>query len=59
VERVSRVDVSDTVDPEASVWADLDTLVIAVSCAACALFPAEQKRRRGRPQLIPDNEPTA
>lgn len=36
--------------------ADLDTLVIAVYCAACALFPAAQKRRRGRPQLITDNE---
>jgi hypothetical protein len=38
------------------VCADLDTLVIAVYCAACALFPAAQKRRRGRPRLITDNE---
>ena len=37
--------------------ADLDTLVIAVYCAACALFPApEPKPRRGRPQKISDNE---
>lgn len=39
--------------------ADLDTLLIAVYCAACSLFPApagEQKRRRGRPQKISDNE---
>lgn len=38
--------------------ADLDTLLIAVYCAACSLFPAppEQKRRRGRPRLISDNE---
>jgi hypothetical protein len=40
------------------VRADLDTLVIAVYCAACSLFPAppESKRRRGRPRLITDNE---
>jgi hypothetical protein len=40
------------------VRADLDTLVIAVYCAACSLFPSqpEPKRRRGRPQLITDNE---
>jgi hypothetical protein len=39
------------------VRADLDTLVIAVYCAACSLFPAPpQPRRRGRPQKITDNE---
>jgi hypothetical protein len=38
------------------VRADLDTLLIAVYCAACALFPAAPARRRGRPQLITDNE---
>jgi len=39
------------------VRADLDTLVIAVYCAACSLFPApEPKPRRGRPQKITDNE---
>jgi hypothetical protein len=39
------------------VRADLDTLVIAVYCAACSLFPAsEAKPRRGRPQKITDNE---
>lgn len=38
--------------------ADLDTLLIAVYCAACSLFPAppESARRRGRPRLISDNE---
>ena len=37
--------------------ADLDTLVIALYCAACSLFPAPAaKPRRGRPQLITDNE---
>lgn len=36
--------------------ADLDTLLIAVSCAACALFPAERTPRRGRPQRVTDNE---
>lgn len=36
--------------------ADLDTLVIALYCAACALFPAERTPRRGRPELISDNE---
>ena len=36
--------------------ADLDTLVIALYCAACSLFPAPSQRRRGRPQLITDNE---
>ena len=38
--------------------ADLDTLLIAVYCAACSLFPApsEPRRRRGRPQKISDNE---
>ena len=35
--------------------ADLDTLVIAVYCAACSLFPAARKRR-GRPQQVTDNE---
>jgi hypothetical protein len=40
------------------VRADLDTLVIAVYCAACSLFPAPAptQRRRGRPQKITDNE---
>jgi hypothetical protein len=38
------------------VRADLDTLVIAIYCAACALFPAERTPRRGRPELISDNE---
>ena len=36
--------------------ADLDTLVIALYCAACSLFPSERTPRRGRPQLISDNE---
>ena len=36
--------------------ADLDTLLIAVYCAACALFPADLASRRGRPELISDNE---
>lgn len=36
--------------------ADLDTLLIAVYCAACSLFPAPKDRRRGRPQRITDNE---
>lgn len=38
--------------------ADLDTLVIAVYCAACSLFPAVEvsKPRRGRPRKITDNE---
>lgn len=36
--------------------ADLDTLVIALYCAACALFPSRRTPRRGRPQLISDNE---
>lgn len=36
--------------------ADLDTLVIALYCAACALFPAQRTPRRGRPELISDNE---
>ena len=46
------------VDLEAHVCADLDTLLIAVYCAACSLFPAdpEPKPRRGRPRLITDNE---
>jgi hypothetical protein len=40
------------------VRADLDTLCIAVYCAACSLFPSppERKRRRGRPPTITDNE---
>jgi hypothetical protein len=38
------------------VRADLDTLLIAVYCAACSLFPADPRPRRGRPQTIPDNE---
>ena len=36
--------------------ADLDTLLIAVYCAACSLFPAPQRRSRGRPQRTTDNE---
>ena len=36
--------------------ADLDTLLIAVYCAACALFPADPTPRRGRPEKITDNE---
>ena len=38
--------------------ADLDTLLIAVYCAACSLFPSppEACRRRGRPRTITDNE---
>ena len=36
--------------------ADLDTLLIAVYCAACALFPADPSPRRGRPEKITDNE---
>jgi hypothetical protein len=36
--------------------ADLDTLLIAVYCAACSLFPAPRRRRRGRPQTLTDNE---
>jgi Transposase DDE domain len=38
------------------VRADLDTLLIAVYCAACSLFPAPQRRGRGRPQRTTDNE---
>jgi hypothetical protein len=38
------------------VRADLDTLVIALYCAACALFPAQRTPRRGRPEKITDNE---
>jgi hypothetical protein len=38
------------------VRADLDTLLIAVYCAACSIFPAPREPRRGRPQLITDNE---
>jgi hypothetical protein len=38
------------------VCADLDTLLIAVYCAACALFPADRAPKRGRPELITDNE---
>jgi hypothetical protein len=38
------------------VRADLDTLLVAVYCAACTLFPAPARRSRGRPQLITDNE---
>jgi hypothetical protein len=33
------------------VRADLDTLVIALYCAACALFPSERTPRRGRPSF--------
>lgn len=36
--------------------ADLDTLVIALYCAACGLFPSQRTPRRGRPELISDNE---
>jgi hypothetical protein len=38
------------------VRADLDTLVIALYCAACALFPSERTPCRGRPELVTDNE---
>jgi hypothetical protein len=38
------------------VRADLDTLVIALYCAACGLFPSGRTPRRGRPELISDNE---
>jgi hypothetical protein len=38
------------------VRADLDTLLIAVYCAACALFPSDPAPRRGRPERITDNE---
>jgi len=38
------------------VRADLDTLVIALYCAACGLFPAGRTPRRGRPELISDNQ---
>jgi hypothetical protein len=38
------------------VRADLDTLVIALYCAACALFPSQRTPRRGRPEKISDNE---
>jgi hypothetical protein len=38
------------------VRADLDTLLIALYCAACALFPADDSVRRGRRALISDNE---
>lgn len=36
--------------------ADLDTLLIALYCAACGLFPADQTPRRGRPETLNDNE---
>lgn len=36
--------------------ADLDTLVIALYCAACALFPSQRTPGRGRPEKISDNE---
>jgi hypothetical protein len=38
------------------VRADLDTLVIVLYCAACALFPSERTPQRGRPEKITDNE---
>jgi len=38
------------------VRADLDTLVIALYCAACALFPSQRTPGRGRPEKISDNE---
>jgi hypothetical protein len=38
------------------VRADLDTLVIALYCAACALFPSQRMPARGRPEKITDNE---
>jgi hypothetical protein len=41
-----------SIDQEAYVRADLDTLVIALYCAACALFPSERTPRRGPPELI-------
>lgn len=37
--------------------ADLDTLVIALYCATCSLFPAQERLPRpGRPEKITDNE---
>lgn len=36
--------------------ADLDTLVIVLYCAACALFPSQRTPQRGRPEKISDNE---
>ncbi len=36
--------------------ADLDTLLTALYCVACGLFPADQTPRRGRPEAISDNE---
>lgn len=36
--------------------ADLDTLLIALYCAACGLFPSQRTPRRGRPESISDNE---
>jgi hypothetical protein len=45
-----------SVDQEAYVRADLDTLVIALYCAACGLFPSRRTPRRGRPELVTDNE---
>ena len=36
--------------------ADLDTLLIALYCAACGLFPSQRTPRRGRPEKITDNE---
>lgn len=35
---------------------DLDTLLIAVYCAACGLFPSDPAPKIGRPQRITDNE---
>jgi Transposase DDE domain len=41
---------------EAIVRPDLDTLLIAVYCAACGVFPADSTPKMGRPQRITDNE---
>jgi hypothetical protein len=41
---------------EAIVRPDLDTLLIAVYCAACGVFPSDSTPKMGRPQRITDNE---
>ena len=45
-----------TLTLEAIVRPDLDTLLIAVYCAACGVFPADSTPKMGRPQRITDNE---
>jgi hypothetical protein len=54
VSKVGAVSAPSTWRP--TVRADLDTLLIAVYCAACALFPADRRPQRGRPEKITDNE---